>query len=71
MELGQFVEEKNAVVRQADLAGCGGIAAADHAGIADGVVRIAEWPRRQQRLVGLEATQGTVDPRGAEAFRRC
>ena len=39
MELGQLVEEQHAVVGQADLARGRRAAAADHAGVADGVVR--------------------------------
>jgi hypothetical protein len=37
VELGQFVEEQHAVVGHADLAGGGGAAATDHAGVADGL----------------------------------
>jgi hypothetical protein len=40
VELRQLVEEQDAVVGQADLAGRRGAAAADHAGVATGVVRV-------------------------------
>ncbi len=39
IELGQLVEEEDAVVGERDFAGRGRAAAADHAGIADGVMR--------------------------------
>ena len=44
VELGQFVEEEHAVVGEADLAGARLAAAADEAGVGDGVVRGAEGP---------------------------
>lgn len=68
MKLGQLVEEQHAVVRQADLAGRRRGAAADHAGIADRVVRIAEWPRHEKRFVGPQPSQGTVDARRFQAL---
>ena len=55
---------------QRDLAGRRRAAAADHAGIADGVMRRAKRPGRQQRLVGLEPAQGTVDARRLQALGR-
>jgi hypothetical protein len=52
VELRQLVEEQDALVRQADLAGLRDAAAADQPGVADGVVRRAERPHRHQRLPG-------------------
>jgi hypothetical protein len=70
MELRQFVEEQDTVMGERDFAGGRRIAAANHAGVADGVVRVAERARGQQRLVGLESPKGAVDSRGAEALGR-
>src|SRR6266545_6701349 len=71
IELRQFVEEKDAVVSQADLAGRRRAAAADHAGVADGVVRRAKRPRCEQRLLAVEAAHRAVDARRFEAFAGC
>src|ERR1051326_9123605 len=56
LELGQLVEEENAVMSEADLAGPGDRATADEAGIGDRVVRRAERASGDQRLVGGEET---------------
>ena len=50
VELGQLVEEQDAVVGERDLARLRDGAAADHAGVADRVVRAAERPRAEQRF---------------------
>jgi len=46
MELGEFVQEQDAAVREADLAGHGVRATAEQAGIGDGVMRRAKNGRR-------------------------
>ena len=48
IELGQLVEEENAMVSQADLARRGRTAAADHAGVTDGVMWRTERPLSHQ-----------------------
>jgi hypothetical protein len=55
-KFGQLVEEKQAVVRERDFAGAGHDAAADEAGVGDGVVRRAEGPLRD------EAGRGSSTP---------
>ena len=50
-ELGELVEEEDAAVGEADLAGSGPAPAADEAGVRDGVVGRAEGPRAYQGLV--------------------
>ncbi len=61
IEFREFVKKKNAVVGEADLPRGGRAAAADHPGIADRMVRRAERPRGQERLIGLEPAKRTVD----------
>src|SRR5438552_692063 len=51
MKLRQLVEKKHAVMGQADLAGRGNSAAADHAGVADSVMWRAKGPSSHERLV--------------------
>ena len=48
LELGELVEEEDAVVRQGDLAGAGQGAAADEPGVGDGVVGRAEGAHGDQ-----------------------
>jgi hypothetical protein len=60
----------DAVVGQADLAGRRRAAAADHAGVADGMVWRPERPRRQQRLARRQPAHGAVDARRLQALRR-
>jgi hypothetical protein len=59
--LRQLIEEEHAMMRQADLAGRRRAAAADHAGIADGVMRRAKRTPLEQRLIGRQPPQGAVD----------
>jgi len=68
IELGHLVEEEDALVGQADLARLGRAAAADQAGVADGVVRGAERPHGHQRLAGLQEAHHAVDARGLQAL---
>lgn len=68
MKFRQFVQEEDAMMGEADFAGSGHAAAADHAGVADGVMRRAEGARRQERFIGLETAERRVDPRGFEAL---
>ena len=65
-ELGQLVEEEHAVVRQRHLAGPRDGAAADQAGVGDGVVRRAERPGRDERPVRARSAADRVDPRRLE-----
>jgi len=53
-ELGEFVEEKDAVVGDADFAGGGVHAAADEADVGDGVVRRAEGADGDEWAVGVK-----------------
>ena len=68
LELGQFIEEQHPVVSQRHLARPGMSAAADQAGIGDGVVRRAEHPPGDQRLTGGEQTEDRVDLGDFEGF---
>ena len=65
-ELGELVEEEHAVVREADLAGARDHAAADEAGVGDGVVRRAEGALRDEALVRVEDAGDGVDLGGLE-----
>ena len=67
-ELGQLVEEEQAVVGQRDFAGAGNDAAADQAGVGDGVVRRAEGPLRDQARAGIEHPGHGVNLGGFERF---
>src|SRR5262249_24010087 len=66
----QLVEKENAVMSQADLAGRGDRATADHAGVANGVVGRAKRPRGHKRFVRLQSSQRAVNSRGFQAFGR-
>ena len=71
IEFGQFVEKKDAVVGEADLAGGRRAAAADQARFADRVVRSAERAQKHQRLIGSQPADGAVDAGRFDAlFRR-
>lgn len=61
VELGQFVEEEDAIMGEADLAGRGRRAAADEAGVADRVVRRAEGATNHQRPSRREHAHRAVD----------
>ena len=67
-KLGQLVEEEQAVVRERDLAGARHDAAADEAGVGDGVVRRAEGPLRDQAGAGIEHAGDGVNLGGLERF---
>ena len=67
-ELGQLVEEEQAVVGERDLAGARDHAAADEAGVGDGVVGRAEGAVRDQAAVGVEHAGDGVDLGGFERF---
>jgi hypothetical protein len=54
-ELRQLVEEEDTVLGQAHLAGSGDTAAADEAGVGDGVARRTEGTAREKGLAGGEA----------------
>ena len=70
MELRQLVEEENAVMGQRDLARRRRTAAADHAGVADRVMRRAERPAFHQRLVRRQPAHRAVDARRLQALGR-
>ena len=67
-KFGQLVEEEQAVVGQRDLAGARHDAAADEAGVGDGVVRRAEGPLRDQAGAGIEHAGDGVNLGGFERF---
>src|SRR6185437_12735983 len=65
-ELGKLVQEEEAVVREADLAGTRDHAATDEAGVGDGVVRCAEGTLRDQTFVLVEDAGDGVNLGGLE-----
>ena len=67
-KLGQLVEKEQAVVRQRDFAGARHDAAADEAGVGDGVVRRAEGALRDQARAGFENAGDGVNLGGFERF---
>ena len=67
-ELGQFVEEEQAVVGEGDFAGTRDDAAADEAGVGDGVVRRAEGALGDEPGGGIEDAGDGVDLGGLERF---
>ena len=60
-ELGEFVEEQHTAVRQRDLTRVRPVAASHQAGVADGVVRGAEWAAADQRYTGGQRVCHGVD----------
>ena len=67
-ELGQLVEEEQAVVGEGDFAGARDHAAADEAGVGDGVVGRAEGPVGDEAFVAIEHAGDGVDLGGLEGF---
>ena len=67
-ELGEFVEEEDAVVGHTDFAGAGIGAAAEEAGVADGVVGGAEGAGGDEGGGFVEETGGAVDLGGFDGF---
>ena len=67
-EFGQLVEEEHAVVGEADFAGARDHAAADEAGVGDGVVRRAEGALGDEARVRVEHAGDGVDLGGLEGF---
>src|SRR4029077_19993415 len=63
LELRQFIEKKHAVVAQRNFSWAGNRAAADQAGIADGVWGGAERPRADKPARVVEQSRYTVDAR--------
>lgn len=70
VKFGKFVEEEDAVVGEGDFAGLRDAAAADHAGITDGVMGRAERPRGEERFSGRHLAHGRVDAGRFETFFR-
>ena len=66
LELGQFVQEQHAVVREGDFAGRGIDVAAQQAGVAGGVMRRAERAARHQRLAGRQQADDAVNLGGLQ-----
>ena len=64
VELGEFVEEQNALVSQGDLAGLGRASAPHQTRVADRVVGRSERPDRHQGLARLQEPHRAVDPGG-------
>ena len=67
-EFGELVEEEQAVVREGDFAWARHDAAADEAGVGDGVVRRAEGTLRDKTLRRIEHSGDGVDLGGLESF---
>jgi hypothetical protein len=68
-EFGEFVEEEDAVVGDADFAGGGNDAAADEADVGDGVVGGAEGARGDEAVRGVEQEAAdAVDLGGFDGF---
>ena len=67
-ELGELVEEEDAVVGERDFAGAGNGAAADEAGVGDGVVRGAEGALGDESGFGVEDAGDGMDLGGLEGF---
>src|SRR5262249_44242243 len=67
-ELRKLVEEEHAVVREAHLAGARRFAAADEPGFADGVMRRAVRPPRDDALVRLDEAGDAVDAGRLDRF---
>ena len=67
-ELGELVEEEQAVVGEGDFAGAGDHAAADEAGVGDGVVGRAEGTMRDEAGVFIEDAGDGVDLGGLEGL---
>jgi hypothetical protein len=70
IEFGQLVEKQDAVMSQTDLAWSGHTAAADHAGIANGVMRRSKRSYRQERFARGQPSQCAVNARCFQAFVR-
>ena len=68
VELGQFIQKQDAVVGERNLPRHRRVAAADEAGVADGVMGRAERPPGHQRLARLQAAEGAVDAGGFNRF---
>ena len=69
-ELRHFVQEEDAAVRQADLAGPRPLPAADEARVRDGVMRRAEGPVADQRDVAGQHAGDGVDTRDIQRLGR-
>ena len=67
-ELGELVEKEEAVVGEGDFAGAGDHAAADEAGVGDGVVGRAEGAMGDEAVVAVEDAGDGVDLGGLEGF---
>ena len=68
LELRQFVEKQNAVMRERNFAGRRIDVAAEQAGVAGGVMRRAERPARHERLAGFEQADDAVNLRRLQRF---
>jgi hypothetical protein len=67
-ELGQLVQEEDAVVGQADLSGMRNASAADEAGLRGGVMRGAERPGREQSLARSQQAGHAPDGGGLDCL---
>jgi hypothetical protein len=67
-ELGEFVEEQDAVVREADFAGPRARAAADEGHVRGGVMRGAERAVHQQAAAGFRHASDGVDRGDVDGF---
>ena len=67
-ELGQLIEKKNAVMREAHFARIRNCAAAEQADVADGVMRRAKRPRGDERLFAVQQAGDAVNLRRLDRF---
>jgi hypothetical protein len=67
-ELGQLIEEKDAVMGEAHFARLGNGGAAEQADVGDGVMRRSERPRRDEGLFAAEHSRDAVDFRALDRF---
>ncbi len=68
LELGKLVEKEHAVVAERNFSGARNRAAADQAGVADGVVRGAKRARANESARVFEKAGNAVDARGFDGF---
>jgi hypothetical protein len=67
-QLGQLVEEQNAVMGEADFAGANGIAATDERDVADRVMGRPKWSLTEQMRLRANEPRHTVDDHHFEPF---
>src|SRR5438034_8788805 len=68
LELGQLIKKKDAVVRDAHFTGIRKRAAAKQPNVANGMVRIAEWSRGNERFFSVEQAGDAMNLRRLNRF---